>query len=440
MTDLSILEYFRSSHSLLDYIKEHFDLDADFYDTIRFRLGQILYYYGEHFRFPREKYSSEKLSLKKKIRREYRNLYNTLKMRQLNNQKTRDKPKILSNSYFQLNNELNQIGFNVYDPIWSRRSNYPFLGNWLIYKETEELRTFINRCSINEILSKNFQDRVQAYRNSLKEYYSKQNITALIVPFDVPFFENVAIKTFKEIQVPTFIFLHGIPARYNMFDDNRADYLIVWGEFIKDLYIKAGVKEEKIIVAGHPNYKDNPDNDLKFSLSDILVITKCIGGTTGSNRRIMADRGNLLVYLLQIQKVLTQFGIKSVRYRPHPSENPAWYLNALDPKFFKLDHEDYQTSLKKSSLVIGPSSTVFIEALYHGVNYLIFEPSFNNLDMVNHIIVPPYDGSISEVPVAKNMDQLKEILENKLRVNLSIYNRIIKTPFDIRFLKDIIKS
>ncbi len=72
--------------------------------------------------------------------------------------------------------------------------------------------------------------------------------------------------------------------------------------------------------------------------------------------------GDIILYLYRIQKVLTAFGVRSVRLRPHPSENRNWYTKYFDPNFFKLNPYDLETSMKKATLVIGPSSTVFIES------------------------------------------------------------------------------
>ena len=133
-------------------------------------------------------------------------------------------------------------------------------------------------------------------------------------------------------------------------------------------------------------------------------------------------------------------GIKKVRFRPHPSENPSWYLKFLDLSFFKLDTVNLEESLKKSTLVIGPSSTVLLEALYFDVNYVVYEPSQNNISLMNDLLYPPFDGAYPEIPVAKNEDDLKSILENKRIITYSVIHKFIKTPFNLDFIKDLIKK
>jgi hypothetical protein len=88
--------------------------------------------------------------------------------------------------------------------------------------------------------------------------------------------------------------------------------------------------------------------------------------------------------------------------------------------------------------VIGPTSTVFLEALYYGVNYVCFEPSIEDIDLLNFPLVPPFDGSDERVPIAKNEDELEKIIKRKILVNLEVFDDYIKTPFDLSFIKTMI--
>jgi len=251
--------------------------------------------------------------------------------------------------------------------------------------------------------------------------------------------ERIAIKVFKEIQKPSFLFSHGLPARYSSIADDRTDYLIVWGEKIKQHYIANGYSSNKIYVSGHPYYQALKKKELRFSLNNILVITKPLPGTQPYNdRSIYFDRGNLILYLYSIQTVLRKFGIKSVRFRPHPSENGLWYLQYIDTDFYQLDNDNLIDSLNKSYLIIGSTSTVILEAIYYGVNYVVYEPAINGVTLNGLPVVPPFDGTDSRLPVAKNEDELYSIIKDKITVDISIWNDYIKTPFDISFIKTLI--
>jgi hypothetical protein len=261
---------------------------------------------------------------------------------------------------------------------------------------------------------------------------------ALFVPNDVSFFENLSIAIFKELKRPSFIFLHGLPGRYNIIDENRSDYLIVWGEKIRQYYIQTGFSPEKVLVSGHPFYTDPGKKELRNDLSDILVLAKIGVGQHHSDGVKLYDRGNMILYLVYIQQVLSKLGVKRVRLRLHPSANTSWVYQYLDKSFFICDEAPLQSSLERSSLVIGPTSTVFLEALYAGVNYLPFEPAENGVTILNEQLVLPFDGSEPGVPVSFNTKELEYHLRNKSLTDRNILYDYISAPFDIHFLKDLI--
>ena len=131
------------------------------------------------------------------------------------------------------------------------------------------------------------------------------------------------------------------------------------------------------------------------------------------------------MYLLMVRKILQSIGIESVRLRLHPSENLKWYRRTYGTSFFKFDKDPLQISLAKSTLVIGPTTTVFIEAIHSGVNFLVFEPSIYIIPVVD-----PFDGSNPKVPVARNEDDLLRILLDKICVDPSVLTEYIDQNFN----------
>jgi len=44
---------------------------------------------------------------------------------------------------------------------------------------------------------------------------------------------------------------------------------------------------------------------------------------------------------------------------------------------------------------------------------LIFEPQVNGVDILNYETYPPFDGSIKEIFVAKDKEELSDLIKNK---------------------------
>ncbi len=269
----------------------------------------------------------------------------------------------------------------------------------------------------------------------MSDYYKSIRADALIVSNDISFFEQTNIKIFRKMGKPSFIFLHGLPV-YNVLDNNQADYLVVWGKKIKENYVNIGFPANKVLISGHPYYSNLNDSKLRNDIDDILVLSKAMSGAQLRDENRLSDRGNSILYLYSIEKILRSRGVKKVRFRVHPSENIDWYYKFIDRDFFIADKESLKNSLEKSTLVIGPTSTVFLESIYYGVNYLVYEPAVNGLDLSGYPPCPPFDGSDGKVFVAKTEEDLSGLLTKKAMVDKTVFNDYIDTPFNIKVITD----
>jgi hypothetical protein len=144
------------------------------------------------------------------------------------------------------------------------------------------------------------------------------------------------------------------------------------------------------------------------------------------------------LYLYKVQKVLLRLGIKKARYRAHPSINKKWIQSFLDPNFYQLDTDALTTSLNKSSLVIGANSTVVLEALMQGVNYIAFDPKDEHgVNMSGYKSVPPFDGTEGKLMMAENESELEKMIKANAMTDYSMVHDFIQ-DFDLTPLKDII--
>jgi len=424
------------SFYLLEYIKNHSSIDPIIIDELKYDLDIRLYFYGKHFRNPHEDKTRSFLSVIFNFLISSATFLRIIQKICFNKRKN----CIISSAYFSINNELKKNGYEVYSPSWILKSDFNIFPNLELYFASRKLKKILSNASFYDLLSDVVISKVKDFEEKLIRIFQKGEIKAVILSNDMTFFDKVLINVCKKAGIPSFIFLHGLPGRYNIVDDNRTDYLIVWGEKIKENYIKIGFSPNKIIVSGHPYYKSLNNKSLKFSLENILVLTKSISGGQHSDKVRLADRGNLVLYLLSVEKVLREFGIRSVRLRPHPSENINWYYCFIDKEFFVYDKFDLKKSIEYSSLVIGPTSTVFLESLYYGKNYIVYEPAIEGMDLLKFELVPPFDKSDERVPIATNESELKHIIEKNIRVDKGILSEYIKTPFDLSFVKTLINK
>ena len=420
-----------NSFYFYQYLFHSTAIDNKYMDLIKYELDKRMYLCGNHFKANNEKYSSIKFYVYLFIKIIFVLLNKLLKRKS-------DRSVIISSAYSHFNDELRKLGYKVVFPELNIGNRHNYFGNIRILLKYEYIKRGFRKENLNTIINDNFKGRINDLRSDLIKYLISHNVKALFVANDMAFLEKMLIDIFKEIRKPSYVYLHGLPSRYNHTDDNRADYLLVWGNKIKENYIRSGVRENKILSIGHSFYKNISKNKLRFEYSDILIITQSIpGAPEDSEQLLLQDRGNILYYLWTIKDVLTKLKVTSVRFRPHPSENPKWYLNNLDNKFFQLDKSPLYKSLQAATLVIGPTSTVFLEAIQNGVNYLVYEPCIQGRNLKNQTLFPPFDGLDPRIPVAKNQDDLYNYLVSQCPVDVSIYNELVGQPLDSNSIKNL---
>ncbi len=419
---------------LFDYLKESNDVDPTVLHHLKYELDKKIYYFGEHFRYPVEGGPQLAPYMRMALKR---CLISTMGIMRKNRQSIGG--SILSNAYFSINRELERLGFRVHCPSWSIRNLDNIYPDKDLARAVFRIERQFTKGDYRQLIDKPFIEEIHRFKELLAGSISRKRMSALCVPNDLSFFHRVSIDVFKEAHLPTFLFLHGLPGRYNDIDDNRTDYLVVWGPRIKELYVKAGVDESKVLISGHSLYQRFSQEELQFDLGDVLVLDKPQSAAPfTSDAVILSDRGNSIIYLMMVQRVLKRLGVTSVRLRPHPSASGAWYLKFVEGSFFRLDPLPFEQSLRRATLVIGPTSSVLLEAMYYGTNYVLFEPSKDDRDLVNYHLVPPFDGSDARIPLARDEKELEYLLKNKTRIDCSAWHDYIQTPFSIDFMRRLV--
>jgi len=350
---------------------------------------------------------------------------------------------MIGDRLFFLDQNLEKIWFDVIDsPRW-----FWWISNIKMFIQTMKIKRRLFYWNFKEITSKDFIDMILGYKKKLKKFIQDNNIKALFVNNNVNFFESLSIDIFEELGKPSFEFVHGLPGAYSGVPSKRPNYKLVWWERMKENFIKIWwMDSNKILISWHPYYNTLSDKELRFGLDDVLVLCKAFGwwwsvmAFPDLSYSIVWDIWNSIWYLYSVENILKKHWVKSARLRPHPCESINRYKKFINTDFFILDEEPLSQSLTKASLVIWPSSTVLLEAIYYNVNYLLYEPQDKDkIDLMNRPLITPNDWSDPKVPVAKNEDELDEIIKFKKRADKTIFNDYIKTPFDISFLKWIIK-
>lgn len=416
-------------NNLFEYTKSKGD--KEILDLIKFRLNEKIYYYGDHFKKSKKYYRIEYWSIAF-LKYIYFILTN-------NKSDFRSKSLIgLSASYNNFDELFEKNNIRLHRLPNSLRKGRLTFGSSKIFWLTIKIEYQFKYKNFNYLISSKFNELIKKYYTLILKNTKENDYKLLLVPNDNDFFCRIFIKVFKELNLPTILVSHaGMPNLFDKIVDNGTDFVFMRNTKEAESYIKMGYPKEKFFVTGHPFYNKIPKY-LRFSFENILIITKSVQGVCPLDQPHLQDRGNSIMYLNVIQNSLLTLGITKVRLRPHPSENADWYMRFLDKKFFKIDKENLTVSLLKSTLVIGPISTVMIDAMAYSVNYTVFEPTINGKLLSGFPIDPPLDGSDHRIPIARNEHELEQILLQKKCIDISIYKEFANPNFDVSFIKSIL--
>lgn len=356
-------------------------------------------------------YSNHHLSNKKTLKRSLKNLI-VNKLRFIFHVKSKFSSKsknvIISNAYVDL--KVNETTSLL--PPWMYSLKKDTCLSMQVVSAIKKIDKEVEKESVKLLLSSNFIELMNTYEEQFLKLLEEKNVRALVFANDLGFYENLSIKIAKKSEIPSFVYLHGLPARYNNIDDNRADYLIVWGQGIKNLYVASGVSEEKILTLPHPIYSNYEQTKLESNFDNVLVLSKAISATPCiSTELILPDRSTVLFYLELVKENLKKLGVFKASIRLHPSEDPDFYNKNMPDEFFSIEKRTKEESLLKATLVVGPTSTMLLDTIKAGKNYILFDPVNDGLTLEGTPLVAPFTGD-SFIKLSNDFVEMKHNIEN----------------------------
>ena len=329
--------------------------------------------------------------------------------------------------------------YNYYSSLIKPSGFYNIIGDKTSYYLRHKKSNIIATGTFLDLLEHDYISKWEKYGEILRDRFRQYDFRGAFFQTDQYFESKYFIDIFKDLGVPTFIFVHGLPATYHTDIDNRSDYIMVWGERMKDHYIKAGFNREKVIVVGNRRYSHiNYQAALKNNFNDVLVIppSDLLWHQDTWGEPILMDRSMSILYLYEVEKVLKKLGVNHARYRVHPSVKPTWTYQFLDHDFYSIDKDNLSTSLNKASMVIGSASTMLLDTIAAGVNYIMYEPQEDGRSMLRAKLVPPFDGE-DGLEIARTEDDLYSLLKSGYIIDSYKLKGYLE-PFNIEIIKKML--
>ncbi len=288
----------------------------------------------------------------------------------------------------------------------------------------------------HSLLKRDNLEQLEKLKEDIADALVNNKITAFFTHNDEEFWNKYMIEVCRKAGIPSFEFLHGLPGVYTQDINTRTDYLCVWGNKLKDNYVTNGFEGKRIYVTGAPRFSKFAKrvDTLRNTFDDVLVApsTACVCIQHGW---VMDENGDqndslLILYIYQVEHVLKQLGVTHARLRPHLSVDYNWVAKYVDTDFYTFDYEPVNDSLKRATMIIGPHSTLMMDALCNGVNYYVYDPGEKGYTVRGSKMVPPFDGKDGCVHIAQNEEELIRNIQNKIVLDPRFLDGYL-SPFDL---------
>ena len=248
----------------------------------------------------------------------------------------------------------------------------------------------------------NNEEQLQKSICKLTEVFEYLNPDVLILNDDALPPSRALLLVSKELNIPTIEIQHGLYQSQNIIPTGKySDYVFVWGEYFKKLYLDKGIKEkDKIKVLGNP-----------YELQNNFNLNNRINGKNvyylGQN---FEDYNSELLDLkletiTELDKLCNKLKLNFI-YRPHPQENRGFLKSKLPNVKFTSKWENLLDSFKKGTIFISFNSTTIVEAALCSKiciqlkNYPIPSDNFEKLGIC---------------PTFYNLDEIEDYLKNLLQ-------------------------
>lgn len=241
--------------------------------------------------------------------------------------------------------------------------------------------------------------------------------------FDHLNYDAIVLQIARKMNIPTATLVHGLQGgdkfSKSVWAPLIANKIIVWGEWMRDIFEEIGVPTKNIEIGGYPRIREINSDDIlttnKKLLRFNLLSNKPIVLFISTN---LSDEKPATELFFNVQK---NFPELNFMVRPHPRENLVWYEKN------NISHQKLQNpinftiieSLSVSDIVVGTGSGGVFDAI------LLSKPVILLKDKrVNYSNFPILDKCVN-LNIAYYADNYDDFCKLMNRIKLNLKKKII---------------
>lgn len=262
----------------------------------------------------------------------------------------------------------------------------------------------------------------------LERHWQQDPPTLVLLPADATPLQGLLVSLARRHGVPSVLVSHGLPMDYyHPLSDTTSSHLIVWGPEQKKLHLQLNTEARQTVEAfGNPyfdKYASLRDGKAPASLTKILLLSSGLDEVSMLACRLDPER-----YILTLVPALLKRGGLDITLKLHPAESLDYYralLAEYSDRIKIVRDTPIAGHLVEADLVIGPTTTVLIEAMLLGKPLLC-------VNLTRKLFPPPFNEEWGMPPI-KSAAELESALERMqkdpegfLRAVLKPYPRVLE--------------
>jgi hypothetical protein len=282
--------------------------------------------------------------------------------------------------------------------------------NFISYMGTTDLYLCVNNY-LKDGNTKHLYELISKTENKLKIIKPDYIVLGLdSLPID-----RAVIWAAKKLGIPTLVVQHGLEdSHMSLFDYKEADYILVWGEYFKYLYVKQVARRpEDIYISGYPYLIDK---NYENKISDNLTLCYLGQNYEKYNKDLLKIK---LETIKQLSLACKKAKLKFI-YRPHPGDDRELLKERLLGICFSPKEEIIEDTFKKANIFVSSCSTSLVESSMRGkislqlMNYPVESDNFEELGACHKSFktITELEKYLEKISNSANLEEFKTNFNN----------------------------
>ena len=283
--------------------------------------------------------------------------------------------------------------------------------NFIKYKSFTDLYQFV----YNYLTQKN-EHYLYALIKNIEEKIRTVNPDYIVLWNDSLPIERAIVLVSRKLGIITIDIQHGIYQSTSVLTEERAaDYVMVWGQYFKDLYVKNGVrKPEEVYVLGYPYLIKRHKSDHRKKRHYAVCY---LGEDFERYNKDLLDIK--LETISNLYKICNHLGLKFI-YRPHPGDDRRLLKSKLPDVYFTQEREKIDKTFREEDVFISFNSTALIEAAIRSkvclqlMNFPMKTDDFEELGVCSKAFktIEEIENYLTKIANSPNLDDFKPKFNN----------------------------